>query len=182
MPEELCINVIGLNDPLSATDPLLIKKLTDIVPADAATVVAQKEIADSAREAMEVVAFDAAAGIEVVQTIEAAPTEYTEIETYGRDLAGAVVLPNEKESAQYGQFESYAARMLYQDIATAFTQRTLVGMDMMEDSGGFPDAALNHYLTVAIISFVNRLQVGEIDADSGTAIIQSATLEDETAG
>ncbi len=171
MAEILCINLTNLGDLANAQDEvesdedLAIKNLTDIVAEDAE----KSETVD------EISAEVAAVGEEDTEGyVPAIDGQSTTLTTFTKDLDSSsdeVPLPGESFDG-YGQFTNYAAQQLYQDISTAFTQRTLVGLELKADAAGEPDAALNHYLTVAIISFVNR--IATIGADDGTTTLDEA--------
>jgi hypothetical protein len=186
MAETLCINLINMgslgNDQGEITEGNedAIKTLTDIVPDNAEESTAEDVIEGADAEGEE--------GVEGY--IDAIPEFITEITTYTRDLesssdeipttANASDLTPDCEAGGYGDFTNYAARQLYQDISTAFTQRTLVGMELGLDAAGQPEAALNHYLTVAIISFVNRLSITAVEAtDTVEASISVMTLDED---
>ena len=162
MAEILCINLVNMGDlattqeAVEGDEDLAIKTLIDIVP-DAAELDTAEDVVEGAD----------AVGEEGVEGYEAPIDDVvTTIATFTRDLdSSSEEIPTASNAGDltpetYGDFTNYAARQLYEDISTAFTQRTLVGMAGNTD--GQPEAALNHYLTVAIISFVNRLAtIGE---------------------
>ena len=171
MAETLCINLsnMGSNTDQSKIDegdetPVL--TLTDIVPGDA-----------TASEAVDVLS-DAVPAVGEMDTegyVPAIDGQSATLTTFTKDLdssSDAIPLPGESFDG-YGQFTNYAVQQLYQDISTAFTQRTLVGLELKADAAGEPDAALNHYLTVAIVSFINRVNISVDDSEPPAVTVQS---------
>ena len=165
MPEILCINLVDHGQALDDSDEETgIKTLTDIVPAEAETVT----------ESIEVMPAIASETLEDGVT-EAVDAVVDELSLYSKDLSGdGSVLAIGSDDGTYehfGTFTNYAAKMLYQDISTAFAQRTITGITEATPGSTNPDAALAHYLTVAMISFVNRLSISE---DEGVMTLDEA--------
>ena len=181
MPDIICINTttskptqLDTDEPES-TPP--VKALSEIVTADAKDIV-QSEVVVDAMEAQEIPGTDGLLG-------DATPAVTAEIPLFTRDLSGfSSKLPvGSAGASDYGTFEIHAVNQLYQDLSTALAQRVIVGMEEM-DSTGNPDKAMAHYMTIAIVGFVNRLLLTPVADDEGnvTGIDVGSKTKDEEEG
>ena len=182
MPDIICINTTTskptqLDDTSPESTPP-VKALSEIVTADAKDIVQSKEVV-KAMEAQEIPETGGLMGDPVDAVV-------AEIPLFTRDLSGfSSKLPvGAAGASQFGTFEIHAVNQLYQDLSTALAQRVIVGMEEQPLNTGNADKAMAHYMTIAIVGFVNRLLFtpvveGEGDSQIVTGIDVGSKTKDE---
>ena len=178
MPQKLYINTLVKNPVNDEDDPTNspVKRLTDIATSEAEEV-SESLLAMEGKDAAEIPGTDG-------MMSDAVDPIYSDLTYYARDISGfSSQLPvgsNKSSYSDFGNFENYAVKMLYQDIATAFAQRLITGVTEATPGSPNPDKAICHYLTVAITSFVNRLAIEAVaDTDGNVVVTVGTQLESE---